>query len=302
MVRRTERKDIYDSVTDQIVTQLEKGVRPWIQPWNSDHSTVTRPKRHNGEPYSGINILLLWTRAVTSGFTASRWMTYRQCQHLGAHVSKGEKGTPVVYASSMIRREKSDDTEEVEREIRFLKIYTVFNAEQIRGLPTDYYAAPKPRFESEPERLANAESFIAATGAKVREGGAVACYIPMLDRIAVPPLASFQSREKFYGTVLHEIVHSSGHKTRLNRDLTGRRGSIKYAREELVAELGAAFLCADLEITPETREDHAAYLDHWLTVLKEDNRAIFKAAAHAQRAADFLHNLSGGEYISLSPG
>jgi antirestriction protein ArdC len=288
MVRRTKRKDLYDSVTDQIAAQLEKGARPW----SSEHSTVTRPKRHNGEPYSGINILLLWTRAVTSDYVAPRWMTYRQAQELGGQVSKGEKGTPVVYASSMIKKEEVDDGAEVEREVRFLKIYTVFNAQQIPGLPTDYYAAPKPRFESEPERLANAESFIAATGAEVREGGAVACYFPKLDRIAVPPLASFKSREEFYGTVLHEIVHYSGHKSRLNRDLTGRRGSIKYAREELVAELGAAFLCADLEITPETREDHAAYLDHWLTVMKEDNRAIFKAAAHAQRAADFLHKLT----------
>ena len=215
---------------------------------------------------------------------------------------QGREGNSRRVRQQHGQKKEADDGEEVEREIRFLKIYTVFNAEQIRGLPTEYYAAPKTRFESEPERLANAESFIAATGAEVREGGAVACYFPKLDRIAIPPLPSFKSREAFYGTVLHEITHYSGHKTRLDRDLTGGRGSIKYAREELVAELGAAFLCADLEITPETRADHAAYLDHWLTVMKEDNRAIFKAAAHAQRAADFLHNLSGGEYKPESHG
>jgi antirestriction protein ArdC len=288
------RKDVYTRVTDRIIADLEKGVRPWVKPWNAQHAAgrIIRPLRHNGQPYSGINILMLWTASVAEGFVAPIWMTYRQATELGAHVRKGEKGNLVVYANSITRTEESGEGEQVEREIHFMKGYTVFNVEQIEGLPQHYYAKPEPKFSNAPDRIAHAEAFFAATGADIRQRGGQACYVQGGDYIQIPPIEAFRDAEGYYATLAHESVHWTKHPSRLERDL-GRKqfGDEGYAREELVAELGAAFLSADLEITPEVREDHASYIGHWLKVLKDDKRAIFSAAAHAQRASDYLHEL-----------
>ena len=290
----TERQDVYTRVTNQIVAQLEQGVRPWIKPWSADHTAdrITRPLRHNGQPYNGINVLMLWSASVAQGYTAPTWMTFRQARELDAHVRKGEKGALVVYANSITRTEETDDGEAVDREIHFLKGYTVFNVEQIEGLPEQYLAKPEPRFPQSVERIAHAEEFFAATGAKIREAGGRAFYSETGDYIQIPPIEAFADVESYYATLAHEAVHWTKQPSRLERDF-GRKqwGDAGYAREELVAELGAAFLSVDLEIAPEVRQDHAAYLDHWLTVLKEDKRAIFQAAAHAQRAADYLVGL-----------
>jgi antirestriction protein ArdC len=165
--------------------------------------------------------------------------------------------------------------------------YTVFNIEQIEALPAQYYAPPKNPLPLA-ERIESADRFMMGTGAAISHGGDRAFYAPGPDRVQLPPFEAFRDKESYYATVLHELTHWSGHKSRLDRDLNNRFGDSGYAREELVAELGAAFLCADLGITPEIRDDHAAYLGHWLDVLREDKRAIFSAAAHAQRAADYL--------------
>ena len=180
---------------------------------------------------------------------------------------------------------------EVEREIPFLKGYTVFNVEQIEGLPEHYYVKPEPKFTAV-ERIDHAEAFFAATHADIRYRGGRAYYAQEADYIQMPPIESFRDAESFYATLAHETTHWTKHPSRLERDF-GRKswGDEGYAREELVAELGAAFLCADLELTPEVRDDHASYIATWLTVLKNDNRAIFQAAAHAQRAVDYLHKL-----------
>jgi len=291
-MQNTQRQDVYTRVTERIVADLEKGVRPWVRPWNAEHAAgrITRPLRYNGQPYSGINILMLWASATAEGFTASIWMTYRQAQELGAQVRKGEKGSLVVYANSITRTEENGDDEEVEHEIRFMKGYTVFNVEQIDGLPAHYYAKPEPRFSSPVERIAHAESFFAATGADIRHRGGQAFYAQGGDYIQMPPIEAFRDAQSYYATLAHETAHWTKHTSRLDRDF-GRKqwGDEGYAREELVAELASAFLCADLEITPEIREDHASYVEHWLKVLKSDKRAIFQAAAHAQRAFDYLH-------------
>ena len=288
----TTRPDIYSRVTDQIVTELEKGVRPWIKPWSAEHATgrITRPLRHNGEPYAGINILMLWAAATAQGFAAPIWMTYRQASELGAHVRKGEKGSPVVYANKLVRTETDEVTgDESERTIPYMKGYTVFNVEQIEDLPAHYYAKAEPRFDP-PARIDHADAFFTALGADIRHGGNQAYYAVGLDYVQMPPFETFRDAESYYATLAHECTHWTRHPSRLERDFGRKRwGDEGYAMEELVAELGAAFLCADLELELAIRDDHAAYIASWLKVLKQDKRAIFTAAAHAQRAADYLH-------------
>lgn len=290
-----QKQDVYTRITNQIVAALETGVRPWVRPWNAEHAAgrISRPLRHNGEPYTGINVLTLWASATAQGFAAPVWMTFRQAQELGAHVRKGEKGSPVVYANSITRKETDPATgDDVAHEIHFLKGYTVFNVEQIEGLPAKYTKlATQPRLEPL-ARIARADNFLASTGARISYGGNRAFYRPSTDSIVLPPFEAFRDAESFVATALHECVHWTSAKARLDRDFGSKRfGSEAYAVEELVAELGSAFLCADLDISLEPREDHASYISNWLTVLKNDNRAIFTAASHAQRAADFLHGL-----------
>ena len=288
-----DRKDVYTRVTERIIADLEQGVRTWLKPWHSAHAAgrITRPLRHNGTPYNGINILLLWGEAMAKGYTAPIWMTFKQAQELGGHVRKGERGSLVVYANRITKTETNEAGEDTEREIPFMKGYTVFNVEQVEGLPAHYYAQPVNPLPVS-ERIEAADAFMTATGAAIHHGGNSAYYAPARDLIQLPPFEAFKDKESYYATALHELTHWTKHKDRLERDFSAKRfGDTGYAREELVAELGAAFLCADLGITPEIRDDHAAYLGHWLNVLKEDKRAIFSAAAHAQRAADYLKGL-----------
>jgi antirestriction protein ArdC len=292
-MQRTEKQDIYTRITNQIVSHLEKGVRPWARPWNAEHAAgrITRPLRHNGKPYSGVNVLSLWASAMAQNFAAPIWMTFKQASELDAHIRKGEKGSLVVYADSITRKETDEKTgDEIDREIPFLKGYTVFNVEQIEGLPEVYYAKTAPTLDPV-ARIDHAEKFFAALGATIRHGGNRAFYGIAADAIQMPPFESFQDADSYYATLAHECTHWTGSKTRLDRDFGGHRfGSEGYAVEELVAELGAAFLCADLELAPEPREDHASYIATWLKVLAADNRAIFTAATHAQRAAEFINH------------
>ncbi len=286
--------DVYTRITDKIVSDLEQGVRTWLKPWNAEHAAgrITRPLRHNGQPYNGINILMLWATAVERGFAAPIWMTYRQAIELGAHVRKGEKGSLVVYANTITRTELDVDTgKEEERDIPFMKGYSVFNVEQVEGLPAHFYAVAEPQLDPV-ERIDHAEAFFAATSADIRHGGNQAYYALGSDHVQMPPFEAFRDAESYYATLAHEMSHWTRHPKRLDRDFGRKRfGDEGYAMEELVAELGSAFLAADLGITPEVREDHAAYIGSWLKVLKNDKRAIFTAAAHAQRAADFLNGL-----------
>jgi antirestriction protein ArdC len=286
--------DLYQNVTNRIVASLEQGVRPWIRPWSAEHAAgrITRPLRANGIPYQGINVLMLWGDAVAKGYSAPIWMTFRQALELEAHVRKGERGSTVVYASKVTRTGTDAETgEETESTIPFLKSYTVFNVEQIEGLPPHYHALAEPRLDPV-QRIERAEAFFAATEADIRHGGASAYYNIGADFVQMPPFEAFRDAESYYATLAHECTHWTRHKSRLDRDLGRKRwGDAGYAMEELVAELGSAFLCADLDLTPEVREDHAAYIASWLEVLKHDRRAIFSAAAHAQKAADFLAGL-----------
>jgi antirestriction protein ArdC len=286
--------DVYERITGRIVAELEQGVRPWLKPWSAEHAAgrITRPLRFNGMPYQGINVLMLWGEAVAKGFAAPIWMTFKQAQEIGGHVRKGEHGSLVVYADRIRKTERDEATgEEAEREIPFLKGYTVFNVEQVQGLPQHFYGLAEPRLDPV-QRNARADEFFAATGADVRHGGERAYYTMAEDRVQMPPFEAFRDAESYYATLAHELTHWTRHPSRLERDFGRKRwGDEGYAMEELVAELGAAFLSADLDLTPEPREDHAAYIGSWLKVLKNDKRAIFTAASYAQRAADYLNGL-----------
>ncbi|HEV3192818.1 MAG TPA: zincin-like metallopeptidase domain-containing protein, partial [Polyangiaceae bacterium] len=289
--------NLYARITDCIVSALEQGVRPWVQPWSLKHSAgpVSRPLRHNGTPYTGINVLALWCTSVERGYVAPIWMTFRQALELGAHVRKGEKGALVVYANSFKVAEedsKDDSGDEAQREVHYLKGYTVFNLEQIDGLPEQYTTQATPFQPSAEARIARAEHLAASTQATIRYGGGRAFYIPQADVVQMPPFEAFRDAESFYATLLHELTHWTAHPSRLARELGKRFGDTAYAAEELIAELGAAFLCADLGVTLEPREDHASYMATWLKVLRADQRAIFTAASHAQRAAQFLLDLA----------
>jgi antirestriction protein ArdC len=299
----TNRQDVYTRITNQIVEQLEKGVRPWVKPWNAEHAAgrITRPLRHNGQPYSGINVLSLWMSAELQGYAAPLWMTFRQAGELNAHVRKGEKGSLVVFANAITRTERDEKTgEESEREIPYMKGYTVFNVEQIDGLPEFYYAKAKPGIDPV-QRIERAEKFFADQNATIRHGGNRAYYAQELDYVQMPDFVAFRDAESYYATLAHEMAHWTKHPSRLARDL-GRKswGDAGYAAEELVAELSSAFVCADLNLQNEPREENAAYIANWLEVLKHDSRAIFSAAAHAQRAADYLNRATSKEAAAMA--
>ena len=285
--------NVFDRVTQKIIADLEQGVRPWQKPWSGDNAAprIIRPRRHNGEPYNGVNILLLWDAAITGGFQNPTWMTFQQATEYGAHVRKGEKSSFVVYANKITKTETDEKTgTEIERQIPFMRGYNVFNVEQIEGLPEKFILQPEPSVPtSTVGRLENVDHFIKNTGALIRHGGDRAYYAEGSDHIQMPFIDAFKDSESYYATLTHETIHYTKHSSRLNRDF-GRVvwGDEGYAKEELVAEIGSAFLCADLDITPEVREDHAAYIESWLKALKNDKKLIFTAAAHATRAVEFL--------------
>jgi antirestriction protein ArdC len=283
-----ETVSLHDTVTNRIIRELEQGRFPWVQPWASSGATpLGLPSNAStGRAYSGINILLLWFAASEQGRPSQRWLTFKQALSLGGCVRKGEKGTMVVYADTFVpkaEQEKANASGEDARSVGFLKRFTVFHVDQCDGLGLDPDAAP---LRGRTEVLPNVEAVIAATKADVRIGGEMAFYSPSHDFIQVPPQEAYFEPINWYRTKLHELGHWTGHPARLDRDFSGKRGGEAYAREELVAELCSAFLCAELGVAPTVR--HADYLGAWLDVLKSDNRAIFQAASLASKAAAFI--------------
>lgn len=296
MTKTDKPQDPHTRITERILAELNQGVRPWLKPWSSDAlaGRVTRPLRATGEPYRGINVILLWMGAVASGYASPTWMTYRQAQSLGAQVRKGQRGAPVVYYGSSTTTKQDEQTREDREEgFRFLKSYTVFNIEQIDGLPERFAPQPIAPPALPFPRIDTAEAFFASIPAEVRHGGNQAYYSVSDDRIQLPPFEAFHDPEGYYATRGHETIHWTRHETRLDRSF-GRKtwGDEGYAREELVAELGAAFIAADLGIAIEPRPDHAAYIGSWIKVLENDKRAIVQAAAHAERAVAYLHQIA----------
>jgi len=272
--------DIYQTVTDSIIAALEANVKPWACPWQCTPGMSGLPCNYaTGTAYSGINIMLLWGSASKQGFNDSRWMTYKQAKAEGGQVRKGEHGTTAIFYTML---EKENDGGETDY-IPMLKTFTVFNVEQIDGLPqSDETVFPAETFEP----LPRAEALFRNSGATIIEKGQNAFFAPSTDEIHLPERRLFSDAANFYATGLHELVHWSGAKSRLNREMKGKFGSEGYAFEELIAELGSAFLMADLEIAGEVQ--HECYIASWLKALKNDKRYIFKAASAASKAHRYL--------------
>jgi antirestriction protein ArdC len=283
--------DLYAETTGRIVAALERGVAPWVRPWSTGVDTLPM-NAQTGRAYRGINVVLLAMESQRQGYALDRWLTYRQAAELGGQVRCGEQGSTVVFW----RLKKLDVTvdsyphpredEISERVIPLLRAYTVFNVAQVDGLPSKVHAAAKIAWEPE----ARAEELLLMSGAAIHHGGPVACYRPAADDIQLPPRGRFPTAASYYGTALHELTHWTSHPSRCKRELGKRFGSDSYAAEELIAEMGAAFLCAHCRIDGELQ--HPAYLDHWLKVLRTDKRAIFVAATKAQQAADYVLKLA----------
>jgi antirestriction protein ArdC len=260
------RANLYTEITDKIVAELEAGRVPWVQPWGTAGANAPLAMPRNAATqrrYSGINVLILWGAVIEGGFVGQSWLTFRQALSLGGHVRKGERGTTVVYADRFTpedERRRAAETGEEAGAIPFLKRFTVFNTDQCEGLPDDIAAAviPPPPGQIEPQ----AEALIAATGADFRIGGPHAYYNSSGDFVQVPPPAAYFEPINWHRTAFHELGHWTGHASRLNRDHSGSRGSKPYAREELVAEIAGAFVCASLGIVPTVR--HADYIGSWL--------------------------------------
>jgi len=283
--------DIYQEVTDRIIEALEAGTQPWARSWQAS-STNTLP--HNaltGRPYNGVNVLLCWAESMAKGYNASGWLTFKQAKQLDGSVRKGEKGTTIVFWKFLKRTEADGEGADKAVTIPMARAYTVFNVEQCDGLKLPKRECLEVTM-AEHERHELGQKLIDSSSAKVVYGGNQPCYMPGTDTVRMPELGIFNTAADFYATAFHELTHSTGHKSRLDRNMTGRFGSESYAAEELVAELGAAFLTAELGMDG-THLQHASYLDGWLRVLKQDKRAIFTAASMATKAATYLKEQAG---------
>ena len=295
MERMSGRESLYREVTSRIIAEIEEERLPWVQPWERAACACTMPcNAASLRRYSGINVLILWAEAMAKGYSSQRWLTYRQAIALGGHVRRGESGTRVCYADRFTPREEQERARDEGREARavaFLRRFTLFNIDQCEDLPAHVTAedpVPDPVLQ-----VAAADALIAASGARFIIGGDEAFYSPAHDAVQVPPIAAFPDPVNWYRTALHELGHWTGHTSRLNRDQACSFGSKAYAREELVAEMAAAFTCASLGIVPTVR--HSDYIASWLDVLRGDARAIFCAASAASRAADYLLAFAGEE-------
>lgn len=286
----SDRASLYDEITEKIIDELEAGRVPWVQPWGTAAAKAPLAMPRNaatGRHYSGINVLILWGAVIQHSFSGQSWLTFRQAISLGGNVRKGERGTTVVYADRFVpddEKRRARETGDEAAAIPFLKRFTVFNTAQCENLSENVAVVPPPP----PPGLIEprVEALIRATGIDFRIGGDRAFYVPAHDYVQVPPPQAYFEPINWHRTALHELGHATGHASRLGRDFSGSFGSKKYAFEELIAEINAAFCCASLGIAPTVR--HADYIGSWLEVLHEDNRAIVRAASQASKAADWL--------------
>jgi antirestriction protein ArdC len=302
-MRTREKWDVYQAVTDQIIEVMKRGICPWKQPWKA---TGGSPRNIRGRQYRGINALLLAMQSAVSNWANPVYLTFNQAKGLGGTVRKGERSSMVVLWKSTVPREYADNPQACPPGDRrwLLRYYRVFNASQVDGLPAQGLPAIQDNHLSP---IAACEALVAGMPQRpmIRESSQGAYYFPEKDEVAMPPLRSFDTADAYYSTLFHELAHSTGHPSRLARPdaFAGHFGSHSYAKEELVAELGAAFLCARVGIAPTTLENSAAYLAHWLKRLREDKRLVITAASAAQRAADFIlfEGIENGESSGQEP-
>lgn len=282
-------RDLYQAVTDRIIAALEGGKKPWRKPWTNAAGADGLQLRSNGAEYRGINQLLLTLTAMDRGYSAPYWITFKQALELGGNVRKGETSTEIVFYKKLTVQDRdAPEGEESKKQIPMLRSYRVFNVEQCEGLPERFTVQPAAPVVDGKQRDEAAEAALRSSGALIREGGNRACYSPGADVVLMPTFDQFAAVSGFLATLAHELTHWTGHRSRLDRLKHTPFGTPDYAREELVAEIGSAFICARLGIPGEHIDNHAAYLQSWLGVLRADKRAIFKAAALAQSAADLV--------------
>ena len=279
-------------ITQEIIARLESGTKPWIKPWRG--VPVSRPLRACGIPYRGMNVFWLWMVADMCGYASPFWMTYNQAKELGAQVRKGEKSTIAIFYKSYTKEVEAPETgEKTDESRRVLKAYPVFNADQVEGLPERFHPAATLEVVEPEGRQAELDSFFARIPAVLRHQGDEAYYEPVADRVTMPPAHLFSGFDHYYATLAHELSHWTGHASRLDRNLKNRFGSAAYAAEELIAELSSAMLGAELGLPVTHLDSHASYIEHWLKLLKQDDRAILTAAAKAEEASRLLLKLGG---------
>lgn len=289
--------DLYETVTNQIIAALEAGTKPWSRPWGMVPGAELA-KRSTGQDYRGINQLILSLVAGARGYQSPYWFTFKQAKDHGGNVRKGEKSTQIVFYKKLTVKDRDAKDDDATKQIPLLRGYRVFNADQCDGLPEKFHPAPVA-LVARHERNGPAELALRSSGADIREGGAAAFYAPGPDYVQMPPLDAFDDVGGYLTTLAHELTHWTGHKSRLDR-FTGkgqRFGCKDYAFEELVAEMGAAFTCARLGVAGDHIESHAAYIGSWVKKLRDDKRAIFKAAALAQTASDLVLANAGLEEL-----
>jgi len=295
MSDQKERFDVYRAVTERIAAAIKAGTDAFIMPWHSSGAGITRPENaYTRMAYHGINVVALWAEAYLSQYPSGYWASYKQWQKAGAQVRKGEHGATVVFYKRLDMEDEGDSGEDSPSQARLVaRASRVFNAAQVDG-----WQLPQPRVEASPaEANASVTAFVKATEATIVHGASGAWYDVARDLIAMPALEAFigsptsTPSEAYQATLLHELVHWTGAGYRLDRGLANLSRSA-LAREELVAEIGAAFLCADLGVTNEPRPDHAAYVANWLQILRDDARALFTASRLASQAANYLHDLT----------
>jgi antirestriction protein ArdC len=289
-------RDLYSEVSARIVAELERGAAPWIKPWSATPGQNVPQNAVTGRPYSGCNVILLWL-ARDRGWATPRFLTFKQALDAGGHVRKGQHGTKVYFVKQL--QVKDGDGEEAEsRLIPMMREYTVFNVEQCDGLPDSIRAGKPMRVRNPDMRDMLADEFLHSTGADIREGHGEAYFVPSHDFISMPAFASFKGADHFYNVAFHELGHWTGHHSRLDRDLRQRFGDRRYAAEELVAELCAAFLSAEFSFDGDVR--NAGYIATWIELLKADKRAFFTACSKASKAADYLRGLALAEPAAVA--
>ena len=292
------RIDVHQVVTDRMIEILERGTRPWVHPWKMAGQGISFPKRHNGETYRGMNVLLLWATAEEKGYRSPFWMTFRQALEYGANVRKGEKGAMVIKYGAVVKDEAGNaikpgsEPSDEDRKIGYLRSYTVFNAEQIEGLSEGFYPQPV-QSEDAPTAapILDLEAYFGGVGARIETASCNPCYVPKLDMIRMPPIAEFTSTNEYYSTLSHELIHWTKPSSRVGRKQSETKA--EYAFEELVAEIGSVFVFCNLDLTPDL-EQSTAYIGSWLKALREDKKFIFKAASLAQTAADYIDERATG--------
>lgn len=290
------KRDLYREVSERIVAELERGAAPWVKPWSATAGQNVPQNAATNRPYSGCNVILLWL-ARDRGWPTPRFLTFKQAIEAGGNVRKGEHGTKVYFVKQLQVKE-GEGQEAESRLIPMMREYTVFNVAQTEGLPESIRSGKPMRVRNPDTRDAFADDFLRSTGADIREGQGEAYYVPSHDFISMPAFQAFKGADHFYNVAFHELIHWTGNKSRLDRDLRNRFGSRNYAAEELVAELGAAFLSSEFGFDGDVR--NAGYIATWIELLKADKRAFFTACSKAYKAAEYLRGLALAEPATVA--